>query len=110
MDQESWDGEFRAISLHGSMEHLASDIKNIKESLHRMQKYILGKMINGDKANDVTDLEGVSKVAWGFIMALYDSHWDGLMVDSTNRTFRNNIKSKFSSQFTKKPTIRQKHS
>jgi len=64
------------------MEHLASDIKNIKESLHRMQKYILGKSINSDKANNVKDLEGVRKVAWRFITALYKSHWDGLLVDS----------------------------
>jgi len=78
------------------MEHLASDIKNIKESLQRMQRYILGKAIDGSKANNIKDLKGVSKAAWEFISALYDSHWDNLMVDSTNRSFRNNIKSKFS--------------
>jgi len=49
LDPESWDGNFHAISLHGSMEHLASDIKHIKESLQRMQKYILNKLIEGDK-------------------------------------------------------------
>jgi len=58
------------------MVHLALDIKHIKESLRRMQKYILNKSIEGDKANDVKDLEGVSEVAWGFISALYESHWD----------------------------------
>ena len=62
-DLELWDSEFRAVSLHGLMEHIASDIKNIKESLHRMQKYILGKAINGDKANNIKDLEDVRKVA-----------------------------------------------
>lgn len=56
------------------MEHLVSNIKNIKESLHRIQKYILDKLIDGDKANDVKDLEGVRKVAWEFITALYKSH------------------------------------
>ena len=60
-----------------------------------MQKYILDKTINGDKANNVKDLEDVGKTAWRFITSFYDSHQDGLMVDSTNRTFRNNIKSKF---------------
>ena len=62
------------ISLYRLIEHLASDIKNIKESLHRMQKYILDKTINGDKANNVKDLEDVGKTAWRFITAFYDSH------------------------------------
>ena len=70
-----------------------------------MQKYILGKTIDGDRDNNVKDLEGVSKVAWRFIMALYKSHWDSLIVNNTNRTFRNNIKSKFSPQANKKTTI-----
>ena len=87
------------------MKYLASNIKNIKNSLHRMQKYILGKVINGDRANDIKDLKDVSKVVWRFIIALYKSHWDSLLVDSTNRMFRNNIKSKFSPQVTNEPTI-----
>ena len=33
LDPRSWDSEFYAVSLHGSMEHLASNVKNIKESL-----------------------------------------------------------------------------
>ena len=43
------------------MEYLASDAKNIKESLSRMQKYILGKSIKSDKANNIKDLEGMGK-------------------------------------------------
>jgi len=39
------------------MEYLASDIKNIKESLGRMQKYILGKTIESNKANNIKDLK-----------------------------------------------------
>jgi len=35
---ESWDGNFHAISLHSSMEHLALDALNVKESLIRMKK------------------------------------------------------------------------
>ena len=61
-DLELWNGKFRVVSLYGSIEYLASNIKNIKESLHRTQKYILGKSINDDKANDVKDLESVRKV------------------------------------------------
>ena len=63
LDPELWNGEFRAVSLHGSMKHLASNIKNIKESLQRMQRYILGKAINSNKANDIKDLKEVGKVA-----------------------------------------------
>jgi len=33
LDPEEWDGDFCATSLHGAMEHLVSDIKNIKDSL-----------------------------------------------------------------------------
>jgi len=48
------------------MEHLVSDVKHIKELLHRIQKYILNKSIEGNKANDIKDLESVSEIAWGF--------------------------------------------
>jgi len=57
-----WNGKFRAISLHGSMEHLSSDIKNIKELLSKIEKYILGKGIDGSKANNIKDFEGLGKV------------------------------------------------
>jgi len=63
LDPESWDGDFYAIFLHRFMEHLALDVKNIKNSLTRMQKYILGKSINEDKANNIKDLEGIGKTA-----------------------------------------------
>ena len=36
LDPELWDGNFCVVSLHRSMEHLALDIQNIKESLIRM--------------------------------------------------------------------------
>jgi len=96
LDPESWDSNFRAISIHGSMEHLASDISNIKESLGRIQKYILGKTIESDNADNIKDLEGVGKVAWGLISFLYKAHWDSLYVDDQKTSFRNKVKSKFS--------------
>ena len=61
LDSNSWDGNFHAISLYGSMKHLASDALNIKESLIRMKKYITGKSIKGLKANDIKDLMGMGK-------------------------------------------------
>ena len=57
LDPELWDGKFRVVSLYGSIEYLASNIKNIKESLQRMQRYILGKAINSNKANNIKDLK-----------------------------------------------------
>ena len=45
------------------MEYLATSIKNIKESLGRMQKYILGKAIESDKTNNIKDLKEVGKAA-----------------------------------------------
>ena len=57
LDPEEWDGEFYTISLHRLMEHLASDIKNIKDSLWRMGKYIRGKEVNNNP-NSCKDLEG----------------------------------------------------
>jgi len=33
LDPEEWDSDFRATSLHGAIEHLALDVKNIKDSL-----------------------------------------------------------------------------
>jgi len=98
LDSEFWDGDFHAISLHGSIEHLVSDIKIIKDSLSRMRKYILGKSINEDKANKVQDLEGVSKAAWEFLLAIYKFRWDSLFVDESKTIFRNKVKSKFGPQ------------
>jgi len=43
-----------------------------------MCKYILGKTINGDKANDIKDLEDIGQVVWEFISAIYKAHWDSL--------------------------------
>jgi len=92
LEPESWNSNFHAISLHSSMEYLTSDVKNIKDSLLRMCKYILGKTINSDKANDIKDLEDIGKVAWEFISAIYEAYWDSLFVDSSKMSFRNKVK------------------
>jgi len=76
----------------------------IKELLSRIEKYILDKSIDSTKANDIKNFKGLDKVAWEFISALYSSQWDNLMVVGTNCTFRNNVKSKFSSQVVKEAT------
>ena len=63
LDSDSWNGDFRAIFLHSSMEYIGSNIKIIKESLSRMEKFILDKSIDSSKANNIKDFEGLSKVA-----------------------------------------------
>jgi len=102
LEPESWNGEFYVISLYSSIEYLASDVKNIKDSLSRMCKYILDKTINDDKANNIKDLEDIGKVAWEFISTIYEAHWNSLFVDNST-SFRNKVKSKFNPQVIKTP-------
>ena len=100
LDPEEWDGEFDVTSLHGAMKHVASDVKNIKDSLHRMGKYIRGKAINNNP-NNCKDLEGVGKELWEFLSSIYESHWDMLYADSSKNTFRGKVSSKFTPQIPK---------
>ena len=94
LDPEEWDGDFHITSLHGAMEHLVSDIKNIKNFLRRIEKYIRGKSIDNNP-NNIKDLENVGKAVWKFLSSIYNSHWDSLYIDNTNTTFRNKVSSKF---------------
>jgi len=54
-----WSGSFHPIFLHGSIEHFVLDAKNIKVSLNFLAKYIQGKQVNGNKANDLDDFDGM---------------------------------------------------
>jgi len=74
LDPDSWDENFYAVLLHSSMKHLVSDVLNIKKSLTRMRKFIAGKSINSDKANNLKDLNGMGKAIWEFISIVYDSY------------------------------------
>jgi len=95
LDPDSWDGNFYTVLLHSSMEHLASNALNNKESLTRMQKFIASKSINSNKANNLKNLNGMGKAIWEFISMVYNSYWDSLYVDDNNTTFRSKVKSKF---------------
>ena len=86
------------------MEYLSPDIKNIKELLSKIEKYILGKGIDSSKTNNIKDFKGLDKAVWRFITVLYISQWNNLIVNDTNRSFRNNVKSKFSLQAAKETT------
>ena len=83
------------VSLYKSIEYLVSDTQNIKKSLIRMQRYILCKSIDNNKANKVKDLEDIGKAMWEFIFTIYEAHWDNLFVNDNKTTFRNKVKSKF---------------
>ena len=102
LDSKSWDSNFHAVSLHGFMEHLASDALNVKESLIRMKKYISGKSIDSTKANEVKDLRSMGEALWEFINVVYKSQWDSFFVEN-NTTFRSKVKVKFNPQPRKFP-------
>jgi len=94
-DPEIWNGGFHPISLHGSLEHIASDVKSIKDSLKFMAKYISNKQVQSSKANDLDDLDGIGDAVWMFISSVYDSNWDALFTDNKTNTLRKKIASKF---------------
>jgi len=70
-EPELWSGSFHSISLHGSIEHFASDSKNIKVTLNFLAKYIQGKQVNSGKVNDLNDFEGMGDAIWNFISLVY---------------------------------------
>ena len=61
-DLEIWNRGFHLISLHGSIKHIASDTKNIKDSLKFIAKYISNKQIKLSKANNLDDFNGIGNV------------------------------------------------
>ena len=100
LNPKEWNSDFYATLLYKAMEHLVSDVKNIKDSLCRIGKYIWGKSIDSN-SNNIKDLEGVGKAVWEFLSSIYSSHWNGLYVDEVNTTFRNKVKTKFTPQVPK---------
>ena len=62
INPQSWDGYFHPISHHSSIEHIPSDIKNIKVSLTRVSDYIINKSVDRGKVNNFDDLKGVGKI------------------------------------------------
>jgi len=91
-EPELWSGSFHPISLHSSIEHFASDSKNIKVSLNFLAKYIQGK---GNKINDLSEFDGMGDAIWNFISSVYESKWDALFTDQKMNTLRSKISSKF---------------
>jgi len=94
-EPELWDGSFHPISLHGSMEHLASDTKNINDSLNFMTKYISNKQIDSLKTNEVGEFNGIGKAIWNLISLVYNANWNSLNADKQSNLLRRKISAKF---------------
>ena len=94
-DSKIWGSNFHLVSFHGSIEYLASDIKNIKDCLKFMTKYITNKKIDSSKANDLEDFKGIGEVVWNFISSVYKANWDVLSTDDNSTLLRRKIASKF---------------
>ena len=94
-EPELWDSNFHPVLLHGSLEHLTSDAKNIKKSMGRMAIYIKNKKIETSKSNDIKDFEGIGRPAWELISSIYEARWDSLIADNHKNTFRQKVSHKF---------------
>jgi len=92
---ELWSGSFYPISLHGSIEHFASDSKNIKVSLNFLAKYIKNKQVNDGKVNELDNFDGMGDAIWNFISSVYEAKWNTLYTDQKSNTLRTKISSKF---------------
>jgi len=72
-EPDLWSGSFHPVSLHGLIEHFASDSKNIKNSLNFIAKYISNKQVNSGKANELNDFDGMGNAIWNFISLVYEA-------------------------------------
>jgi len=69
-----WSSNFHLISLHGSIEQIASGTKSIKNSLNFMARYISNKKINPSKTNDLSDFDSIGDSIWNFISSVYQAN------------------------------------
>ena len=58
-ESDLWSGNFQSISLYGSVKHIASDLKNIKQSLNFIMRYISNKKDNPKSSNDLNDFDSI---------------------------------------------------
>jgi len=70
-EPELWDGNFHLISLHGSIKHIVSDAKNIKDTLNFIVRYTSNKQIDSLKSNNLEDFNSIGKAIWNFISFVY---------------------------------------
>jgi len=67
-EPELWSGSFHPISLHGSIEHFASDAKNIKVTLNFLATYIRNKQVIYGEVNDLENFDGIGDAIWKFFI------------------------------------------
>ena len=95
LPNQNYGAVLSTISLHSSIEHFASDSKNIKVTLNFLAKYIQNKQINGSKGNDLNDFNSIEDTIWNFISAVYVARWDTLYTDQKTNTLGSKISLKF---------------
>jgi len=93
-EPELWDGNFHPISLHGSMEHLASDAKSIRDSLAFMAKYMGNKQLDPTRSNEIEDFKGIGEAIWSFISSVYQAKWDMLTADKNGNSLKQKVSDK----------------
>ena len=62
-ESKCWNETFHSISLHSLLKYFLFDMKNIKESLIQLEKYIENEKINTSKSNDVAELHRIGESA-----------------------------------------------
>ena len=88
MEPDLWSGNFQSISLHGSVEHIALDLKNIKQLLNFMVRYISNKKVNPKSSNNLNDFDSIGDMVWNFLSSVYQSSWDSLYTDNWSKSLR----------------------
>jgi len=89
-----WNRNFYLISLHESMEYLASDAKSIKDSLAFMAKYMGNKQLDPTRSNEIKDFKGIGEAIWSFISSVYQAKWNMLTADKNGNSLRQKISDK----------------
>ena len=88
MEPDLWSGNFQSISLHSSVKYIASDLKNIKQSLNFMARYISNKKVNPKSSNNLNDFDSIGNAVWNFLSSVYQSSWDSLYTDNKSKSLR----------------------
>jgi len=70
-------------------------MKNIKNLMIHITKYIENKKIDINKSNKVPKLKSIGKAIWKLIFAIYSSRWDLLFADKNNNSFRQKVSFKY---------------
>ena len=81
--------------LHRSLEYLASDSKNNKDSLNFIAKYVSNKQIDPKRSNNIQDFKGMGEVIWNLISLVYQLNWDSLITDKNSYTLQLKISANF---------------